>query len=115
MKFLKSITTVAPIGYPESVVVSGINSSSVFVKWGEVECTESNGEITGYAVQFVSMEDIPFSEGSVVVGGEERSVILTGLDYLTLYNISVAAINSMGTGPYSEGFEIFTGDYYLVE
>ena len=49
------------------------------------------------------------SEQVIVEGGGERSVTITGLTPLSLYNIAVAAINSIGTGPYSKPVKVSTG------
>ena len=89
----------APSAPPTSVSVSEVTPSSITVQWGPVDCIHRNGDITGYSVQYGevgsgSTQTISVSEGT------ETTIV--GLSSSTEYSIQVAAVNSAGTGPYSD-------------
>ena len=75
-----------------------MTSSSITVQWEAVDCIHQNGDITDYSVQYneVGSEIIR----SLTVSQDE--VTITGLSSSTNYSIEVAAINSAGTGVFSE-------------
>ena len=76
-----------------------INSTAVSLSWDEVNCTERNGAITGYSVQYSIVGEIQFT--TVNVTGDVTSTVIDGLKEFTIYLVSVAAINGNGIGPYS--------------
>ena len=86
---------------PSSTVISlsagTVTARSITVQWEEVPCLHRNGEITGYTVVArTSGED----ERVVNVNdGNARSATVSGLTPNTEYTVSVAAVNSAGTGP----------------
>ena len=82
---------------PTSVNVSEVTNSSITVQWGPVECIHRNGNITGYSVRY-GVEGTGNSQTVNVSGGST----ITGLDAGTSYSIEVAAVNSAGTGVYSD-------------
>ena len=86
----------APSAAPNSVGVSEVTSSSITVQWGTVPCIHRNGDITGYSVQY-----------GVVGGASTQTISVSGgvisnLESSTNYSIKVAAMNSVGIGPYSD-------------
>uniref|UniRef100_A0A1X7TS54 Fibronectin n=1 Tax=Amphimedon queenslandica TaxID=400682 RepID=A0A1X7TS54_AMPQE len=80
-----------PIGVPDYLTLLLINN----LTWNEVNCSERNGLITGYTVM-ISNSSITYNLTST-----ERYIILNDLVLRTEYNISVAAVNSVGRGPFS--------------
>ena len=87
-----------PSGAPTSVNATS-TSNSITVQWESVNCTDSNGVITGYVVQY--REEITGQERTTeLVSGNETTII--GLESSTTYSIQVAAVNSAGTGVYSD-------------
>ena len=90
----------APSAAPSNVRVTGVTSSSITVQWGEVECIDRNGEITGYSVRYTGSGGTDTRSVSV---GDTRQTTISGLTPSTDYTIEVAAVNSVGTGPYSNG------------
>ena len=68
--------------------------------WNEVDCSERNGLIRGYTVM-ISNSSITYNLTST-----ERYIILNDLVFGTEYNISVAAVNSVGSGPFSDPIEV---------
>ena len=92
-----------PSGAPVLLVPVIINSTAISLSWGEVNCTERNGAITGYSVQYSivgGMQSIII----VNVTGDVTSIVIGGLTEFTIYTFSVAAINNIGVGNYSDRF-----------
>ena len=89
-----------PSAPPEMVNVSSVHGSSsiTIVRWGEVPCQHRNGEIIRYAVKYIRGQNQ--TQGvTVMVDGHATTLYL---EPLTEYSIMVAAVNSNGTGQFSE-------------
>ena len=75
-----------------------MTSRSVSITWDTIECIERNGEITDYTVVFQE-------QGGAVIPGEvnvmDRTFTASGLTPHTNYTFSVAGVNIIGTGPFS--------------
>ena len=81
---------------PSTVTVTpGVTSISI--QWGEVECEERNGEITGYSVRYSSLTLME----TVRNVSRNRTLSIDRLQIRTNYSFKVAAINSHGIGAYS--------------
>ena len=96
--YYEPLTHTAPSAAPNSVSVSEVTSSSITVQWRSVRCIDRNGDITGYRIR------------AMTSGGDDRIVVddvreatISGLSPSTEYTVSVAAVNSQDTGPYSAG------------
>ena len=96
----------APGVPPEIINVSTVNPSIIHVSWGEVPCPQRNGEITGYIVEYSRRGG--GMQTRVNVSRDEGSTSITGLDPFTEYIIRVAAVNSIGTGPFSDPVNVTT-------
>ena len=93
----------APSEAPASVTNGTITASSITVLWQEVTCLGRNGDITGYLVHTMRTG----KRGTVVeVASNVMEVTVSGLYMATEYTVQVAAVNSVGTGPYSDPLEI---------
>ena len=98
-----------PNAPPEMVKVQGSSiivswASSIILSWGEVPCQHRNGEIIGYAVKYSGWRQ---TQEVLVMDG--RATTIDDLDPLTAeYSIMVAAVNSNGTGQFSEPVTIGT-------
>ena len=79
---------------------SEVTSSCITVQWGPVDCIHRNGDITGYSVCVMSNE----VHKTISTSGDARNATIFALRPFTEYNISVAAVNSNGTGVYSDHF-----------
>ena len=90
----------APSTAPTCVTVSKVTSTSITVQWGEVDCIHRNGDITGYTVRYRVQVNGSTQSVSVSGGGSTQTIIF-GLIPSTNYSIEVAAVNSVGTGVYS--------------
>ena len=74
----------APSGIPGSIMFSDINLTSITVQWTELPCSDRNGEITAYSVEYNSMS-IPIS------GSSSRRLVVGGLLPRTSYTFRVKA------------------------
>ena len=88
-----------------------ITPNSITVQWGEVECLSRNGVITGYTFQVLRNGAV---EGTVEVGGDVREATVPGLTPSTTYDIQVAAVNSVGTGPFNNTVDFHTEGEYII-
>ena len=86
--------------------VFAVNSTAITVQWWAVNCIHRNGDITGYSVQYTGDGSIQ----TVNVSGDSSGgmVTISGLSPITMYLVNVAAVNSAGTGVYSEHMMIST-------
>ena len=91
----------APSAPPPGVTVTGVTSSTITAQWESVTCIHQNGEITGYSVQNGVMGS-GSTETMTVLGASTTQTTITGLMSSTTYSIQVAAVNSAGTGVYSD-------------
>ena len=89
----------APSAAPIVVILSTVTSSSITVQWEMVPCIHCNGDITGYSVQYTGGGS---TQTMSVSGGYVTEATITGLESSTTYSIQVAAVNSGGTGVYSD-------------
>ena len=89
-----------------------INSTAVSLSWGEVNCTDHNGAITGYSVQYSIVGGIQST--TVNVTGDVTSTVIGGLTEFMIYTVSVAAINNNGIGVYSKEFIVYTSEHYML-
>ena len=88
----------APSAAPISVSVSEVTSSNITVQWGTVPCIHRNGDITAYRIRVLTS-----GENDRITVGDVREATISGLSPSTEYTVSAAAVNSQGTGPYSDG------------
>uniref|UniRef100_A0A1X7U770 Fibronectin type-III domain-containing protein n=1 Tax=Amphimedon queenslandica TaxID=400682 RepID=A0A1X7U770_AMPQE len=92
-----------PSSWPSSIYILPVNSTTNNLTWNEVNCFQRNGLITGYTV-IISNSSITYNLTST-----ERYIILNDLVFGTEYNISVAAVNSVGRGPLSDPIVVKIG------
>ena len=92
-----------PTDSPFEVNTPSITSRSFSISWTEIECTEHNGLITNYTVEFQE-------EGGAVIPGVivNRTFTASGLTPYTNYTFRVAGVNQAGTGPFSDTTSILT-------
>ena len=85
------------------------SDTSVSLSW-TAPSDNGGAAITDYTVEYVDIDGdntwIPFSDGS----SDDASATVTGLTVRTDYKFRVAAINSIGTGSYSENASATTLD-----
>ena len=98
------LLSVVPDGPPQSLAAAAVNSSSVYVSWGDVTCADRNGEITGYLINYISTSE----SGVAMAQADTSGKIVTSLSACTVYNFRVAAMNIIGTGPFSHAVNTST-------
>ena len=101
MTIAVSLLLSAPSAAPSSVRVSEVTISTITVQWNTVECIHRNGDITGYLVWCGDGNPRQTNDTKM-----EYHII--GLNHSTTYTIQIAAVNSVGTGVYSEQISINT-------
>ena len=84
-----------------SVTPSSTSSSTITVEWGEVPCADQNGAITGYSVLY-GVVGSGNTQTMAVDGATVTQTTIENLMSSTTYSIEVAAVNSAGTGEYSD-------------
>ena len=101
------LSLTAPSAPPSSVTVTGVTSSTITVQWGSVPCIHQNGDITGYSVQYEVMGS-GNTQTINVNGAGVTEATLSSLTPSTTYSVQVAAVNSAGTGVFSDNQSAIT-------
>ena len=105
--------SIEPSVPPPNVRGHNISSKIIIVNWDELPAEHQNGVITGYNVCYKATEG-GFTNGdercTTVSDCPTTTVTLTGLEEYVVYNITVAAITSVGEGPRSDGVSVITAD-----
>ena len=97
-----NLSHTAPSAAPTvSVPEEHVTSSSITVQWGAVDCIHHNGDITGYSVVY-GVQGNGSTQTRDVSGGSVTEATISSLMPSTTYSIQVAAVNSAGTGVYSD-------------
>ena len=81
--------------------VSEVNSSTIAVQWGAVDCIHRNGDITGYTVRY-GVQGNGSTQTVSVSGPRRMSIVISGLTPDTSYTVKVAAENVNGVGEFSD-------------
>ena len=84
-------------------MVSSVSLTSNNITWEEIDCHLRNGRIIEYIV-IVSNNSITYNLTTT-----ERYIIVNDLVLGNVYNISVASVNSIGRGPFSDPVEVQIG------
>ena len=89
---------------PQFTRISVVNSTSVELEWNELDCVYGNGAILGYKVRH-------HQDGEAVnytlVNVTTTHLTIMNLTALQLYHVSIAAMNTIGIGPYSNNYQIY--------
>ena len=91
------LLSTVPSGAPGPITLITVTPNSATVQWGEVPCLQRNGETTDYTVTVTNSGGMV--EGTASVDVDARQATISGLTPSTQYTVSVAAVNSAGTGP----------------
>ena len=83
------------------MALTDVTSSTITVQWGSVPCIHQNGVITGYSVQY-RVVGSGNTHTMSVDGCTTTETTIGSLMSSTTYSIQVAAVNSEGTGVYSD-------------
>ena len=91
---------IAPSSAPQGFTVQTVTSTSVVLTWNELDCLQRNGDITGYTIRYVGdSQNITESFSDTT-----RTYTVQGLVPFTEYSFSVAAVNTIGAGPFTDPF-----------
>ena len=97
------------MGSPKFIMVSSVSLTSNRIIWEDVDCHLRNGRIIEYVV-IISNNSITYNLTST-----ERYIIVNDLVLGNVYNMSVAGVNSIGRGPFSDPVEVQIGtSKYIV-
>ena len=100
---------IVPLGSPKSIMAVSVNLMVNKITWEDVDCHLHNGRIIEYIV-IISSNSITYNLTST-----ERYIIVYDLVFGNLYNMSVAGVNSIGRGPFSDPVEVQIGtSKYIV-
>ena len=89
----------APSGTPQSISFSDVTLTSITVQWSELPCSDRNGEITGYTVEYSSTTPPPHTNTVTVSGSSNTRLVVGGLLPRTGYTFSVGAQGTDLTRP----------------
>ena len=106
------LLSTAPSGAPGPITLVTVTPNSATVQWGEVPCPLRNEEITDYTVAATNSGGM--EEGNASVDVDARQATISGLTPSTQYTVSVAAVNSAGTGPTTSLSVETPGEYCSV-
>ncbi len=82
-------------------------STNITLTWTEIDCLDRNGFSIHYVIQY--------GEGTnrnITINTQSNTTthLITGLKPFTQYTFTVAGVNSINTGPFSESSEIKTAE-----
>ena len=95
-----------PVSPPDNVQNTEVTKTSLSFAWGDVPCGSRAGMIAGFDYNLTNLNTRQMQKGST--GPNAKQVTISGLDSCTMYNFSVAAKTSEGTGPYSAPVQVST-------
>ena len=99
------LSSPAPSAPPLSVVPTAEDASTIRITWEPPACETWNSEaITSYIIQNVQTDPILVNDPAL------RSFTFPNLPTFTEYRVEMAAVNSVGQGPFSEPTTITLAD-----
>ena len=79
-----------------------MGTNSITIEWNEIDCTDSNGNITGYRIRYGPTSTTPSQRQIANISDPDRRMFTVDREFIALsYDFEVAAVNVDGTGPYS--------------
>ena len=98
----------APSSPPQNVMVTGVPRASLNVSWQPPPPIDHNGAITGYMIQY-TRDDGSSDPMTMTVNSVTRQVTIPSLTAFVDYSVTVAAVNSAGTGNFSDAMVVRSG------
>ena len=95
----------APNSPPLNVMVTGVPRASLMVSWQPPPAIDHNGLITGYMIQYT--RDDRSSDPMAMEGNS--GITISRLVAFVNYSVTVAAVNSAGTGTFSDPMVVRSG------
>ena len=97
-----------PNAFPDNVSGHVVNSTSIFVSWGQVPFEDQNGVIVSYTVTYRWLPSGPAQTRNFSARANQTT--LTGLNEFTNYSITVFASTSKGGGNKSIPIVVITDE-----
>ena len=89
-----------PTGYPSNIRILSSERSNLILTWDELNCYERNGPIIGY--QYRLYINHTHYTSDMVKFDVKLPIQLSVRNHITVLAISIAAVNDVGVGFYSE-------------
>ena len=90
---------------PSNVQVTNIEANQLTVTWTSPDF-DGGYPVTGYTVEYKEVSKLSWDEHKLDTPSA-TSVVVTGLEEGTEYEIRVSAVNSIGTGPFFQMLETY--------
>ena len=100
-------TPTAPSAGPTSVTHGTVGVVDITIQWGEVNCADRNGAITGYKVRH-GLSSAASRSVMSITNPNSRMFRVNRLLVRSNYSFEVAAVAGGRTGPYSSVLEVTT-------
>ncbi|ELU15655.1 hypothetical protein CAPTEDRAFT_52109, partial [Capitella teleta] len=91
----------APTAGPSNITASAVNSTSIYLTWGEVPKRHQNGLIRGYKVKYSSVQENIGDSEVVIESNQVFEVYLTDLRKYVWYDLQLLAYTRIGDGSLS--------------
>ena len=89
-----------PTGPPQNVEIQSISATSVSIAWSTPKFDMQNGDIFAFVI-FIVGEKAHHKQTINSTESYISGVTLSSLEPFSQYNLSIAAVNVNGSGPYS--------------
>ena len=100
LESLSRVFSVVPSAAPANFSLVSQTPTNVTVTWEPLLCMYRNGLITGYVIKYKELNNDLVSN-KTITGDDMRMFEITGLKPSTQYEIKITAMNSVGTGPFT--------------
>ena len=100
LESLSRVFSAVPSAAPANFSLVSQTPTSVTVTWEPVLCMYRNGLITDYVIKYKEL-NTGLVSNKTIEGDKMRMFEITGLKPSTQYEIKIAAVNSVGTGPFT--------------
>ena len=100
LESLSRVFSAVPSAAPANFSLVSQTPTSVTVTWEPVLCMYRNGVIIGYVIKYKELNTGLLSN-KTITGDNMGMFEITGLKPSTQYEIKIAAVNSVGTGPFT--------------
>ena len=91
-----------------ALTAQAMSSTSIIAHWSEIPFIHQNGIITTYEVFYEPLDSYDGQLEGRILNVTTLSIVLTGVEEFTEYNISVRAYTVKGAGPYIDNVIIQT-------
>ena len=100
LESLSRVFSAVPSAAPANFSLVRETLTNVTVTWEPVLCMYRNGLITGYVIRYKEL-NTGLVSNKTIAGHKMRMFEITGLKPSTQYEIKIAAVNSVGIGPFT--------------